>query len=68
MPDSDVARFRQIVLADRGLQDRLRVPEERAEFVETAVRAALENGILLTADEVETALRMGRREWIERWI
>lgn len=68
MPDSDVARFRQIVLADRGLQDRLRVPEERAEFVETAVRTALENGISLTADEVETALRMGRREWIERWI
>lgn len=68
MPNADVVKFREIVLADRGLQDRLRQPEERAEFVETAVRAALENGISLTSDDFENALRNGRREWIERWI
>lgn len=68
MPDADVVKFREIVLADRSLQDRLRQPEERAEFVETAVLAALECGISLTSDDIENALRNGRREWIERWI
>lgn len=68
MTDADVVKFREIVLADRSLQDRLRQPEERAEFVETAVLAALGNGISLTPDDIENALRNGRREWIERWI
>lgn len=68
MPDAEIIEFREIVLADRGLQDRLRQPSERAEFVETAVREALENGVPLTPEDVETALRNGRREWIERWI
>ncbi len=68
MPNADVVKFREIVFADRSLQDRLRQPEERAEFVDTAVRAAFENGISLTPDDIENALRNGRREWIERWI
>lgn len=68
MPDADIAKFRELVLADRGLQDRLRTPEERREYIEAAVRVARDNGVDITPDEVETALRNGRREWIERWI
>ncbi len=68
METADIIRFREIVLADVTLQDRLRVPLERANFIDLAVAAARENGIEIAPDEVEEALRTGRRKWIERWI
>ena len=68
MSNRDFERFRELVLADTAMQDRLRVPIERGDFIEIAAETAAENGIDLTNDDIEEALRAGRRDWIERWI
>ena len=60
--------FREEVLKDLSLQVRLREIEDRQTFVRLAVRLGAEKGFCFSADDVESAMRDGRRVWIERWI
>ncbi len=68
MSDTDLKEYREAVLDDRELQDRLRKIDGRAEFTRQIIRQADERGFELTVGDVEEALRSGRRAWIERWI
>jgi hypothetical protein len=61
-------RFRSAVLSDVALQQRLSAYTERDAFVDAVVRAAAEAHLAVTADDVEEAMRAGRRSWLERWV
>jgi len=64
----NLERFRQIVLADRGLFDQLRQRADLDGFVAVVVRLGAERGCGFTEQEVRVALRECRRVWLERWI
>ena len=68
MSDTGLQEYREAVLNDRELQDGLRKIDDRAEFTRQVIRHADERGFELTVDDIEEALRSGRRAWIERWI
>jgi hypothetical protein len=59
-------RFRQVVLADRGLFEQLRQTADMDVFVALAVRLGKERDCLFTEEEVRAALRECRRVWLER--
>lgn len=61
-------QFRQIVLHDVALQERLRAVIDRPSFVELIVRVGGERGCHFTPEDVEAAMRANRQLWIERWI
>lgn len=61
-------RFRQLVLADEGLQERLRAETSREEFFVAVVRAGGELGCVFAEEDVEEAMRRERRAWLERWL
>jgi len=62
------AQFRELVLADRELHDRLRATTTQTEFVALAVQLGAERGCVFTAQWVETAVCEQRRAWLERWL
>jgi hypothetical protein len=64
----NLERFRQLVLADRGLFDQLRQAGGVDGFVALAVRLGAERDCVFTEEEVRAALRECRRAWLERWI
>lgn len=64
----NLERFRQLVLADRGLHAQLRQTADLDGFVALAVRLGAERGCVFTDQEVRAALRECRRAWLERWI
>jgi hypothetical protein len=61
-------RFRQLVLAERGLFDQLRQTADLDGFVALAVRLGAERGCVFTDQDVRAAVRECRRAWLERWI
>lgn len=60
--------FRALVLADYGLQERLRQPDDVDEFVALVVAAGRDAGFGFTGEDVKAALQQGRRATIERLI
>jgi hypothetical protein len=64
----NLERFRQMVLADRSLHERLRQTADLDGFVALAVRLGAERDCTFTDQEVRAALREVRRAWLERWI
>jgi hypothetical protein len=62
------ADFRRLVLDDAALQARLRSIPAWPAFVETAVQAAAEHGVPLTAEDVLNAGLAAQRSWLERWV
>jgi len=61
-------RFRELVLADPALHDRLRAAPNEPAFVELALRLAAERGCAFTATVLQTELNNRRRAWLERWL
>ncbi|MDJ0654914.1 MAG: Nif11-like leader peptide family natural product precursor [Xanthomonadales bacterium] len=61
-------RFRQRVLDDPDLQQRLRGASEPANFPARVVEMGAELGYEFTVEEVQAALREARQRWIERWL
>src|SRR5690242_12340759 len=51
-------RFRAAVLADPSLQERLRAPRQIGEFIPLAVETAQQQDIVLSADDVQTGMRL----------
>ena len=68
MSEEKLAEFRAIVFFDESLQEELRKPDDRREFVRLTVESGRARGCEFTHEEVENALREGRRVWIERWL
>jgi len=65
-PGASFEQFRQRVLDDRELLNRLRAARPD-EFIGACVQAAAELGCPIPPAEVEAALKTARREWVERW-
>jgi hypothetical protein len=63
-----LANFRERVLADPELHNRLRAAASQPEFVALAVQLGAERGCVFTASLVETALREQRRARLEQWL
>lgn len=68
MTDTGFNGFRSVVLADLDVQRKLRDVNHREEFVQVIVELAGQAGFKITAEDVDGAMRDGRRTWIERWI
>ena len=63
-----LSEFRSLVFADCALQEELRAVTDRQEFIAFVVECGRTRGFEFTAGEAESALRDGRRAWIERWL
>jgi Aspartyl/Asparaginyl beta-hydroxylase/Nif11 domain len=63
-----LTRFRQAVLCDRDLQHRLRQTADRESFIRLVVAVGRKRGFHFAPADVEEALRLAQRRWLERWI
>ncbi len=61
-------QFRQLVLGDTSLQERLRRETDRDRFIELVTRIGAEAGYLFTRDDVVDEMRLARLTWLERGI
>jgi hypothetical protein len=60
--------FRQLVLSDRALQqDLLQAVDERSLFDKVLARGR-ERGYAFSEQDLEAAVRINRRGWLERWL
>lgn len=68
MSQAAFEQFRAEVLADASLRNDLVTIDDKVEFTAAVISLASKKGVELTADDVENAMRTGRKTWIERWI
>lgn len=68
MSQESFEKFRQLVLQDASLQQRLKCTPDRAAFIALTVRLGEESGCRFDAEDVEEALRAARRTWVRRWM
>lgn len=61
-------QFRQLVLQDNVLQERLRETVDRETFITLVVRLGEERGYGFTVEDVEAAMRASQQAWLLRWI
>jgi hypothetical protein len=61
-------RFYQRVLSDLSLQEKLRVIEDKQEFIAATVELGAANGFVFGAAEIESVMRQHQQQWIERWM
>ena len=64
----DLQRFRQTVLKDLQLQQRLRDTDDRESFIRLLVGLGRQLGYRFTAADADNAMRAEQQAWIERWI
>ena len=60
--------FRDMVLDDPSLQEKLLATADVDLFAALTVALGAERGLRFSADDVHEALRASRRVWLERWI
>jgi predicted ribosomally synthesized peptide with nif11-like leader len=68
MSHENLDNFRELVLQDLSLQEKLRDIADRTVFLSIVVQLGAQSGYSFTAQEVEAALRASQRAWIERWL
>jgi hypothetical protein len=68
MAREDFEQFKQIVLQDFALREKLRGFSERDELIAKVIEIGEEYGFLIMREDVDEALRANSRLWIERWI
>jgi len=68
MSQESLEQFRELVLRDLALQEKLRDIADQAVFLTVVVQLGAQRGYDFTAQEVEAALRASQRAWIERWL
>jgi len=64
----EFTRFREIVLADPALEQRLQAIPDWPSFIQEAVRIAAERDVALSAAGLHAARDRARRSWLERWV
>ena len=64
----ELQRFRQTVLNNLKLQQRLRETDDRESFIRLMVGLGRQLGFRFNAADAENALRAEQQAWIERWI
>jgi hypothetical protein len=65
---NDFLPFRERVLQDVALQDRLKDIADRDEFITLVEQLGGEGGFTFTRDDVMLAMQANRRAWIERML
>ena len=68
MSHENLEQFRQLVLDDTALQERLRAVPVRAKFITLMLQLGAERGYDFTVDDIEDMLRANQRAWLERWL
>lgn len=63
--ESDLDRFRRLVLQDSSLQEQLRDIDDHDAFIALVVKLAAEGGYGITAAEIDDAMRRTRQRWRE---
>ena len=61
-------QFRQLVLQDLSLQEKLRSASDFQTFTLLAVQLGRERGFDFAAAEVEAERQASQRAWLERWL
>jgi hypothetical protein len=61
-------RFRQLVLDDASLFEKLGQMRNKRAFITLTQQLGRERGCIFAAADVEDALRLARQTWLERWI
>ena len=61
-------QFRQLVLQDISLQERLRETPDRESFLTLVVQLGEELGHDFTVEDVEAAMRESQMAWQLRWV
>ena len=61
-------QFRQLVLQDLPLQEKLRAASDFQTFTLLAVQLVRERGFDFTAEDVERERQASQRAWFERWL
>ncbi len=64
----ELERFRQAVLSDLKLQERLRETADRESFIRLLVGEGQRLGYCFTGADADNALRAAQQAWFERWI
>jgi hypothetical protein len=64
----ELQRFRQRVLNDLKVQQRLRQTDDRESFIRLLVGLGRQLGYRFTAADADNAMRAEQQAWIERWI
>jgi aspartyl/asparaginyl beta-hydroxylase len=65
---AEFGRFRQAVLSDLNLQQRLRATSDRESFIRLVVAVGREGGYRFSTMDVDEALQAAHRAWSMRWI
>lgn len=68
MPAEDLARLRDVVLADPEIQRRLLAAPGRRQFVALVVGLAAGRDLDLSDRDVDDAITESRRGWYSKWI
>ena len=68
MSEQRLEQFRQLVLEEVSLQEKLIKAPDLEAFLGLVVRLGEERGYIFAVDDVEAALHASRRAWLERWI
>ena len=68
MTAAHLTAFQQQVLQEAALQEWLRAILDRAAFLAGVVQLGHDYGYTFTVEEVEAAMRVNQRGWLERWI
>lgn len=61
-------QFRQLVLQDLPLQEKLRAASDFQTFTLLAVQLVRERGFDFAAEDVERERQASQRAWFERWL
>lgn len=62
------AAFRDLVQQDPTLLEQLAELDDPQQFAETAIALAAPLALYFTMDDVQAAMRQGRRAWTEQWM
>ena len=68
MAKENLEKFRELVLRDLSLQEKLRDITDRETFIALTLRSSEERGCRLRREDLEEALETSRRAWFERWL
>jgi len=68
MSQEALNQFRQLVLEDISLQERLRETPDRETFLRLVLQLGAERGCDFTAVEVQAAMQASYQAWLMRWV
>jgi aspartyl/asparaginyl beta-hydroxylase (cupin superfamily) len=68
MDGKGLEQFRQLVLEDLALQEKLRETPDLKAFLDLTLQLGKDLGYVFTVEDVEHAMKESRLSWLQRWI